>query len=52
MTSSAGDNLNIPSYNRNLLVAMTPCIHEFEFSVFDFIWGGDQDNIGEPSQDL
>jgi hypothetical protein len=39
MTPREGDSSSIPSYNRNLLVAMTPCPHEFEFSVFDFIWG-------------
>jgi hypothetical protein len=39
MTPTEGDSSNIPSYNRNLLVAMTPHPHGFEFSVFDFIWG-------------
>jgi hypothetical protein len=37
MTPSEGDSSNIPSYNRNLLVAMAPRPHGFEFSVFDFI---------------
>jgi hypothetical protein len=39
MTPKEGDNSNIPSYNQNLLVAMAPRPHGFEFSVFDFIWG-------------
>jgi hypothetical protein len=39
MTPREGDSSNIPSYNWNLLVAMTPRPHGFEFSVFDFIWG-------------
>jgi hypothetical protein len=39
MTPKEGDSSNIPSYNRNLLVAMAPRPHGFEFSVFDFIWG-------------
>jgi hypothetical protein len=39
MTPREGDSSNIPTYNRNLLVAMVPCPHGFEFSVFDFIWG-------------
>jgi hypothetical protein len=39
MTPREGDSSNIPSYNRNLLVAMTPRPHRFEFSMFDFIWG-------------
>jgi hypothetical protein len=39
MTPREGDSSNIPSYNRNLLVAMAHRPHEFEFSVFDFIWG-------------
>jgi hypothetical protein len=39
MTPRKGDSSNIPSDNRNLLVAMTPCPHGFEFSVFGFIWG-------------
>jgi hypothetical protein len=38
MTHREGDSNNIPSYNRNLLVAMTPHPHGFEFSVFYFIW--------------
>jgi hypothetical protein len=39
MTSREGDSSNIPSYNQNLLVAMAPRPHGFEFSVFNFIWG-------------
>jgi hypothetical protein len=39
MTPREGDSTNFSSYNRNLLVAMTPRPHGFEFSVFDFIWG-------------
>jgi hypothetical protein len=39
MTPREGDSSNIPSYNWNLLVAMAPHPHGFEFSVFDFIWG-------------
>jgi hypothetical protein len=39
MTSREGDSSNIPSYNQNLLVAMAPHPHGFEFSIFDFIWG-------------
>jgi hypothetical protein len=39
MTPREGVSSNIPSYNRNLLVAMVPRPHGFEFSVFDFIWG-------------
>jgi hypothetical protein len=39
MTPREGDSSNIPSYNQSLLVAMAPHPHEFEFSVFDFIWG-------------
>jgi hypothetical protein len=39
MTLREGDSSNIPSYNRNLLVAMAPRPHGFEFFVFDFIWG-------------
>jgi hypothetical protein len=39
MTLREGDSSNIPSYNWNLLVSMAPHPHEFEFSVFDFIWG-------------
>jgi hypothetical protein len=38
MTTREGDISNIPSYNHNLLVAMAPCPHGFDFSVFDFIW--------------
>jgi hypothetical protein len=37
MTPREGDSSNIPSYNRNLLVAMAHRPHGFEFSVFDFI---------------
>jgi hypothetical protein len=33
-----GDSSNIPSYNRNFLVAMTPHPHGFDFSMFNFIW--------------
>jgi hypothetical protein len=39
MTSREGDSSNIPSYNQNLLVAMAPHPHGFDFSIFDFIWG-------------
>jgi hypothetical protein len=39
MTPREEDSSNIPSYNRNILVAMAPRPHGFEFSVFDFIWG-------------
>jgi hypothetical protein len=39
ITPREEDSSNIPSYNRNLLVAMAPRPHEFEFSMFDFIWG-------------
>jgi hypothetical protein len=39
MTPREGDSSNIPSYNQNLLVAMAPRPHGFEFSVFDFVWG-------------
>jgi hypothetical protein len=39
MTPREGDSSNIPSYNRNLLVAMNPHPHGFEFSMFHFIWG-------------
>jgi hypothetical protein len=52
MTHREGDSSDIPSYNRNLLVAMAPSPHEFEIYVFDFIWAGDQGNIGESSQEL
>jgi hypothetical protein len=38
MTPKEGDNSNIPSYNRNLLVAMAPRPHGLEFSMFGFIW--------------
>jgi hypothetical protein len=38
MTPREGDRSNIPSYNRNLLVAMGPCPHGFDFLLFDFIW--------------
>jgi hypothetical protein len=38
MTPSEGDSSNIPSYNRNLLVALAPRPHGYDFSVFDFIW--------------
>jgi hypothetical protein len=37
MTPREGDSSNIPSYNRNLLVAMSPRPHGFDFLVFDFI---------------
>jgi hypothetical protein len=37
LTPTEGDSSNIPSYNRNLLVAMARP-HGFDFSVFDFIW--------------
>jgi hypothetical protein len=38
MIPRKGDSSNIPSYKRNLLVAMAPHPHGFDFSVFDFIW--------------
>jgi hypothetical protein len=38
MTPKEGDSSNIPSYNRNLLLAMEHHPHGFGFSVFDFIW--------------
>jgi rRNA pseudouridine-1189 N-methylase Emg1 (Nep1/Mra1 family) len=38
MTHREGDSSNIPSYNWNVLVAMGPRPHGFDFSVFDFIW--------------
>jgi hypothetical protein len=38
MTPREGDISNTPSYNQNLLVAMAPRPHRFDFSVFDFIW--------------
>jgi hypothetical protein len=37
MTSREGYTSNIPSYNWNLLVAMAPRPHRFDFCVFDFI---------------
>jgi hypothetical protein len=39
MTPREVDSSNIPSYNQNLLVAMAPHPHGFEFSMFNFIWG-------------
>jgi hypothetical protein len=47
MTPREGDNSNIPSYNRNLLVATAPHPHGFKFSVFDFIWVGEIKAISE-----
>jgi hypothetical protein len=38
MTHREGDNSNILSYNRNLLLAMAPRPHIFDLCVFDFIW--------------
>jgi hypothetical protein len=38
LASREGDSSNIPSYNSNLLVAMAPCPHGFDSSVFDLIW--------------
>jgi hypothetical protein len=38
MTPREGDSSNISFYNRNLLVAMAPRPHEFNFCMFDFIW--------------
>jgi hypothetical protein len=38
VTPMEGDSSNISSYNRNLLVAMAPRPHGFDFCVFDFIW--------------
>jgi hypothetical protein len=38
ITPREGDSSNIPSYNQNLLVAMAPHPHGFDFSVFDFMW--------------
>jgi hypothetical protein len=37
MTPREGDSFNISSYNWNLLVAMAPRPHRFDFCVFDFI---------------
>jgi hypothetical protein len=37
MTPRERDSSNIPSYNRNILVAMTPHPNRFDFSVFDFL---------------
>jgi hypothetical protein len=39
MTPREGDSSNILYYNQNLLVAMAPRPHGFDFFVFDFIWG-------------
>jgi hypothetical protein len=49
ITPRNGDNSNIPPYNWNLLVAVASCPHRFDFCVSDFILGGNQGNIGEPS---
>jgi hypothetical protein len=38
MAPREGDSSNIPSYNWNLLAAMAPRPHGFEFSLFNFIW--------------
>jgi hypothetical protein len=38
MTPRKRDSSNIPSYNQNLLVAMTRQPHGFDFCVFYFIW--------------
>jgi hypothetical protein len=38
MTHREGDSSNFPSYNQNLLVAMAPRPHGFDFSAFDLIW--------------
>jgi hypothetical protein len=38
MTPREGDSSNIPSHNRNLLVAMAPRPYGFDFCVFNFIW--------------
>jgi hypothetical protein len=38
MTPREGDSSNIHSHNWNLLVAMAPRPHGFDFSVFDFMW--------------
>jgi hypothetical protein len=38
MTPRKGDGSKIPTYNKNILVAMAPNANGFEFSVFDFIW--------------
>jgi hypothetical protein len=38
LTPREGDSSNIPSYNRNILVAAAPHPHGFDFLVFDFIW--------------
>jgi hypothetical protein len=40
LTPREGDSSNIPSFNQNLLVAMGPRPHGYEFSVFYFICGG------------
>jgi hypothetical protein len=51
ITPREGDSSNIPSYNQNLLLAMAPRPHGFDFSVFDYL-GGDQVNFRELSQEL
>jgi hypothetical protein len=38
MTPRKRDSSNIPSYNRNILVAMARQPHGFDFCVLDFIW--------------
>jgi hypothetical protein len=38
LTPRQGDGTKIPSYNMNILAAMTPNSNGFEFSVFDIIW--------------
>jgi hypothetical protein len=38
LTPREGESSNIPSYNRNLLVAMAFHPHGFDILVFDFIW--------------
>jgi hypothetical protein len=38
ITPRKGDSSNIPSYNRNILVAMAQSPHGFDFCVIEFIW--------------
>jgi hypothetical protein len=48
MTLREGDSSNIPSYNRNLLVAMAPRPYGIDFSMFGFIWGEIKAISGSP----
>jgi AraC-like DNA-binding protein len=38
VTHREGDGTKIPTYNKNILAAMTPNANGFEFSIFDFVW--------------